>query len=152
MCTHALFPGWRMDYEYSLYCGFTVEKIDHGYWLIDPLRDANPQVLGPYDTEYQAWLNCPKWSRDGHLVVNRIIKMVLGAERELKFYGDLHIYYDENGVMQQVSRIRWRFHGVWYKGIGIDYGHAAVRSHLAYFIRRLKRTGPLADDGAETRI
>jgi hypothetical protein len=149
--THALYPGWRMDYDYSRYNLWSVEKIDHHYWLIDPTPGAVEKARGPFETEHKAWLACPKWSRDGGLVVENIMRMVLPKEREIKIFGDLHIYYDENGVMQQVSRMRWRYQTIWYKGSGLDYGHAAVRSHLAYFIRKLKRTGPLPET-AETSI
>jgi hypothetical protein len=133
-----------MDYDYTRYCGWSVEEIDSQFWLVDPTPGALEKVRGPYETEHKAWLDCPKWSRDGHLVTGNIARMVMATERELTFHGELYIYYDERDVLQMESRMRWRYHGVWYKGVGIDYGHAAVRSHLAFFIRKLKRTGPLS--------
>lgn len=149
LSTHALLPGWRMDCEFSRYLGWTVEEIDKLYWLVDPAPGAIQKVQGPYDTEDDAWRHCPKWSRDGHLTVGNIIQMVMATERELTFHGDLHVFYDQDGVLQYVSRMRWRYQGAVYHGEGIDYGHAAVRSHLDYFIRKLKKTGPLP---VETRI
>jgi hypothetical protein len=140
-----------MDYDFSRYNEFTVEKIDHEYWLIDPTPGTLEQIRGPYTTEHKAWLDCPKWSRNGELVVDLLTRKFLPVERDLRIRGELRIYYDERGVIQHESSMRWRLHGVWYKGMGMDYGHAAVRSYLHYLTRKLKRTGPLADV-AETSI
>jgi hypothetical protein len=140
-----------MDYDFTRYNEFTVEKIDHEYWLIDPTPGTLEQIRGPYTTERKAWLDCPKWSRNGELVVDLLTRKFLPVERDLRIRGELRIYYDERGVIQHESAMRWRLHGAWYHGEGMDYGHAAVRSYLHYMIRKLKRTGPLADD-AETSI
>jgi hypothetical protein len=140
-----------MDCEFTRYNGFSVEEIDRGYWLIDPTPGTLEQIRGPYPTEYRAWLDCPKWSRNGELVVDLLTRKFLPVERDLRIRGELRIYYDERGIVQRESAMRWRYQGVWYKGIGMDYGHAAVRSYLHYLIRRLKRTGPLVE-AAETSI